>query len=145
MSVLDQECLVFCRYLIGQEPNSYIINKFQEAHRVGSINPPGDTFNRLLLWVATTGRLWTKLVDTYTAVFCKTSVVRKKLILLLAILESNAAACHGLDAVDETHKLLLCLKIMGKGCTFVFVLFLGIVIFLPVHILSGMFSRLVHP
>jgi len=143
--MLDQECSVFCRYLVRQEPNSYTMKKFQEAHKVGSINPPSDTFNRLLLRLAGTNPFWTKLVDTYTVVFCKSSVVRKKLILVLAILESNADTCVRLDAVDESRKLLLLIKIMGKGCTFVLVLSLSMLILFPIHIFSRMSSRLAHP
>jgi len=129
--------------LIKQEPNSYIMKKFNEAHKVGSISPPSDTFNRLLLRLARTNPLWTKLVDTYSVVFCNSSVVRNKLILLLAILESNADTCVRLDAVDESRKLVFLLKIMGRGCIFVLVLFLSVIIFLPVHILS-VSSRLIH-
>jgi len=121
------------------------MNKFQEAHKVGSINPPSDTFNRLLLRLAGTNPFWTQLVDTYTVVFCKSSVVRKKLILVLAILESNADTCVRLDAVDESRKLLLLIKIMGKGCTFVLVLSLSMLILFPIHIFSRMSSRLAHP
>lgn len=121
------------------------MKKFQEAHRVGSINPPSDTFNRLLLMLARANPLWTKLVDTYSVVFCKSSVVRKKLILLFAILESNADAYSSLDAVDEARKVVFLLKVIGKGCIFVLVLFLSVIILFPVHILFGMSSRLVHP
>ena len=36
MSRLDRECVVFCRYLIGQEPNEYVKRKYREAHQAAS-------------------------------------------------------------------------------------------------------------
>ena len=30
---LDRECAVFCRYLIGQEPNEYVKKKYRAAHQ----------------------------------------------------------------------------------------------------------------
>ena len=59
---------------------------------------PADGF---LVKVAGIGPWSTKIIDAYTRVFRPFSTVRKKLILLLAILESCAPTHAYLDSVDS--------------------------------------------
>ena len=101
-SALDRECAVFCRYLIGQEPNEYVKKKYRAAHQArslrGDLAHPADDF---LVKAASIGPWSTKIIDAYTRVFHPFSMVRKKLVLLLAILECCAPPHAHLDSVDS--------------------------------------------
>jgi hypothetical protein len=133
---LDRECVVFCRYLIGQEPNEYVKRKYQEAHRRSSLPSdrrldPADDF---LVKVASISPWTTRLVDVHARVFCKSSLVRKKLILMLAILESCAPTHHYLDAVDSATVMRLFLSALYRCSTFVLMLLVAIVVIFPLHL-----------
>ena len=76
----------------------------------------------------------TRLVDVYDRVFRKSSLVRKKLILILAILESCAPTHQYLDAVDSATVMRLCLSALYRCSTFVLMLLLAIVVIVPLQL-----------
>src|SRR5205823_3568092 len=100
---LDRECTVFARYLVGESPGGYVLEKYRDAHAKSALADirVDDAFDRVLLHIALVHPVATKLVDAYTAFFFKTSTVRKKWVLLLAILESAPPAFHLFDSPDH--------------------------------------------
>jgi hypothetical protein len=129
---LDRECSVFCRYLIGQAPNDYVKKKYREAHRSRSFarhNPsiPSDDF---LVKIARISPWSTRFIDVYSSFFQRTSLVRKKLVLLLAILESAEPSHHYLESVDSTIALIV-VKSVLRSLTFVVLLLIGAVLIFP--------------
>jgi len=135
---LNHECTVFCRYLVGQRPNDYVLRKYQDAHEIWHINwdhlHPVDT---LLVKIARTSPLLTKVVDSYTVVFARDSLVRKKLLLLTAILETCAPTHYYFDSVDSSLKVILVLRMLFRGLLFILSLFLAGLLFLPLHVIMG--------
>ena len=133
---LDRECSVFCRYLIGQEPNEYVKRKYRDAHRslswarVDQANP-SDIF---LLHVARIRPWSSKVIDAYARVFRPASLVRKKLILLLAILESCAPSHLYLDAVDASSIPAFVLKSLPRCATFVLAFSLAVFLIFPLEL-----------
>ena len=87
-NALDHECSVFSRYLIGQPPSVYVLNKYRDAHaKLPSLrDEETEPFDALLIWLACRNPFLTKLVDSYSRVLFKRSRVRTKLVVLLAIL-----------------------------------------------------------
>ena len=133
---LDRECMIFCRYLIGQEPNEYVKQKYRAAHQTSSLRwDPGDTAEAFLVRVAGIGAWSTKIIDAYTRVFHPFSIVRKKLVVLLAILESCAPTHAYLDSVDSNSIPLLFVRFLQRGVTFALILLVGISFILPAELI----------
>jgi hypothetical protein len=141
---LDRECAVFCRYLIGQEPNEYVKEKYRAGHRAGSLwSGGGCRADAFLVKVAGIGPWSTKIIDAYARIFRPCSTVRKKLVLLLAILESSAPTHAYLDAVDSGAVPLLFLRLVHRCVIFALVLTVGVLLIFPVELaLRGNVKRL---
>jgi len=133
---LHKECEMFCSYLINQKPSKYVREKYQDAHIKGSIRLHTESgFDKLLMGAAVINPFFVKLVDVYTGLFSKRALFRKKLILLLAILESSAPSCHYLDSITTSNKAILFLKMFQNVMFFTGSLVLSIIIFMPLHLI----------
>jgi hypothetical protein len=69
--------------------------------------------------------------------FARRSALRRKLILLLAILESCAPERGFLDAVEPTPLVLVALRLVGRGALFVIRLLAAALVFLPLQLALG--------
>ena len=138
IAILSRECDVFCRYLLKQEPNDYIRKKYQKAHQAegSTLKAFDDAFDVKLLKIATLHHFATRIVDTYTVIFFKHSIVRKKLILLLAILESCGSTCHYLDSFNQLPKSILFIRIMKYVMAFSIVILVSMIVLCPIHIIT---------
>jgi hypothetical protein len=101
-----------------------------------------NRFDRFLLNVSIRHTLTTKLVDSYTSIFFKTCTVRRKWILLLAILESCAPSHEHFDSPDSRSKSLVLMSILWKMAGFLITLCVSIVLFTPFHLISNTESKL---
>jgi NADH dehydrogenase len=100
---LGDEAAVFCHYLIGREPSEYIRTKYVEAHTAGPNGPVlRRSFDDRLIAFARGGPGRTRFADAYAAVFSRHGTFRRKLVLLLAILESTREASALVDSPDAT-------------------------------------------
>jgi hypothetical protein len=103
------ECEVLCRYLTGRDPTAYVCAQYLAAHDRGGLEPgPEDPFaDALLVRMAQLGPRAAAFADAYAAAFARRSTVRKKLILLLAILESGAPTYAWVDSVTTPSRATL--------------------------------------
>jgi len=138
---LRRECTVFSDYLIGWKPNRYVLEKYCDAHQKTANYTPYSRFDRVLVRFAQTGRVTTKLADSYARWLIPASVLRKKLILLLAILETSSPAYRLVDSVTANNKPWFVLKAMQKGLLFVLSFLLAAIVLLPVHVALGVGER----
>jgi hypothetical protein len=135
---LEEECRVFTGYLLGCVPPPYAVQKYADAHLVSPIFSKGSRFDFFLIRVARTHKSITMLADTYARFFVPTGLLRKKLVLLLAILETCPPSCHLIDAVDRGGKAALLFRLVTKGVVFVFSLTAGtLLFFLAQMVLAG--------
>ena len=134
--VLDRECSVFSIYLIGQAPSDYVKQKYRMAHRSLAMHLSSPhAAEYLLVRVATAGPWGARIVDGYVSVFRKYSVVRKKFVLLLAILESCAPAHQYLDRPDSVAAPILALRLIGRCLAFLVAFAFGIFLLCPVDLM----------
>ncbi len=135
---LDRECLAFSNYLIRRRPNDYVLAKYREAHDASDIVDlkEGRFLDRLLVGVAASHTIGARLVDAYTAIFYKKSAVRRKWILLLAILESCAPTHEYFDVPDAGGRAWLAARLLWQGLIFILAFSLAIILFMPVHLIS---------
>jgi hypothetical protein len=133
---LNRECSVFALYLIGEPPSEYVKNKYRQAHQTGSL--PGvaaQPEEEFLVRVARIAPWSAKIIDGYTRIFRPFSTVRKKFVLLLAILESCPPAHKYLDSVDSSSILVLLVRLANRCLTFILTVVVGIVFILPAELI----------
>ncbi len=118
MSNLARECEVFCRYLTGHSASKFTQEKFSEAHQRDSRYHEESSFDHILLSVARLGTLAAQCMDSYACIAARSSLLRKKLVLLMAILESSDPK-HGFDdQISDTPTASIILKMAGRGILF---------------------------
>ncbi len=101
---INTECRVFCRYLTGQLPDPYISRKYAEAFspRQPLSRDLQSEFDALLVRLAVIHPLFTRTVDIFSRIFYTDSTLRKRLVLLLALLEIQSSTAVELDYPDKT-------------------------------------------
>ncbi|MFQ5753132.1 MAG: hypothetical protein ACE5HI_14160, partial [bacterium] len=141
LNKLKDECVLFCRYLVHLNPSDYVLEKYQEGHTAKNLDgyTYRNNFDRLLMRLAIAAPLLTKIVDVYTRLFYKESMVRKKLVLLLAILES----CHPYHVyIDSPDKGDFYLRLIVHSVLFLLTLLISTILLLPTHVMCILLSKL---
>jgi hypothetical protein len=106
------ECAWLCRYVVGLPPGEYVTQKYVEAHR-RLASRLGDGMGRdAILALAGRGRLAAGLVDAYTRAFRRDSVFRRKLILLVAILECAPSTAAMFEAPPPSSPIRALVRIL---------------------------------
>jgi hypothetical protein len=125
---------VFCLYLFDKEPTSYVLKKYVEAHESANLKLPkeSDLYEDMLIKIAVLGKTFTRIIDTYTSVFSKASLIRKKLILLLAIIESSDQSNHQVECISDIGKPFILLRIALNLISFMFILSASALVFFPI-------------
>jgi len=83
---LQRECRLFTQYLLGCVPDRYVERKYIEAHEMLSNLAPANRFDVFLIGTARRHSILLKLADAYAGIFDNRGLLRKKLVLLFAIL-----------------------------------------------------------
>ena len=140
--ILDRECSVFFEYVTGRNPSDYVLIKYREANTKLFQDSDKNPFDQFLLTISGLHRIVAKLVDAYSSVFFKRSIVRKKCILLLAILESCPIGSEYFDVPEQGSKSILFVKMLWKAAGFFVALIVSIVFLMPLHLLFTFYSSL---
>jgi hypothetical protein len=107
-SALGDEFRRLSSYLVGVTPTDYQVGKYVDFHRRRALQPR-HSFDRVLFGLSQRGGVGLALADAYTGTLCRASLVRQKLMLTLAILESAAPSFKKLDAPDKGGNLVFVL------------------------------------
>jgi len=99
-SVLEREASVFTRHLIGEEPPAYVTAKYVAAHGAGR-NGPGSGERDSLVTLARRGPFAARLADAWSALFDRGGPLRRKLVLVVALLESTGETAARVDTPDR--------------------------------------------
>src|SRR5262249_36079932 len=94
---LEKECRIYTRYLTGQAPSSYIIEKYQDFHQKIGLSAEIRGFDRFLIFLSARGPLRARLVDSYASFWYKSSVARQKMVLTLALIECAPPTFEALE------------------------------------------------
>ena len=140
---LHEECIWLAAYLVHLKPSKYIREKYIDAHRSAHLHVSyvPNKFDEFLLVFAKKHMFCMKLADIYTAMFVRTSLLRKKMILLLAILESCAETYTLVDGVKEYSKLAFYTRCFLQCLVFSFFLAVSLLIFAPPHLVASFNSE----
>ncbi len=136
---LSLECEHFTRYLIGESPGRGVIGSYLRAHAVQVVDPPGGAtgFDRALVRVAARGGVWARAADAHARFFAKGGLLRRKLVLLLAILETDARGRRAADTVTSSSLVVLFFSLAGRGLGFAALLLVGLPFFWVLRASSG--------
>ena len=140
MTPLEHEARVFSRYLLGSAADTSLLGIYAAAVESGAAGawPDARAFDRLLARIGRLHPAATRAVDAYARHFRPASPVRKRLILMLAILESHAGPYAALDRVDGGGRALVFLRIGGAVLGSLFVLAAATLFLGPLHlVLAG--------
>lgn len=136
--VLRNECEQLTLYLTGTRSDNYVCEKYMHAHYADNPAIPlgnASAFDRFLISMALINSMVTGLVDSYSKVFCRSALIRKKMVLLLAILESTEPYCSLFDAVTIGSTTAIIFRLFQKASLFMIRLILSTAIFMPLHLL----------
>ena len=134
--ILTRESLVFVSYLTGRKPSDYVLKQYVQAHRCGALDSGNTRFEQLLIAVARQHRFLARVADAYARFFASRSALRKKLVLLLAVLETSAPSYVWLDDVPSVTQAGTLAAVVGHGMIGVVCLVLGFIIFTPMRLLA---------
>jgi len=138
---LERECRVFARYLTGQEPSRYVIEKYQDFHQKIGVRGGSARFDRFLVSTAARGLYWTRLADSYGTLFRRNSALREKLVVVLALLECAPPAFETLDRVPGGGLAGAALRMAGGGMRYALALLVGVLLFSPARLWMGTGER----
>ncbi|HVS08711.1 MAG TPA: hypothetical protein VMS76_02470 [Planctomycetota bacterium] len=135
---LEREARVLGRYLSGAEPSAYVLAKYAEAHRLALPQlEPESRFDELLVAFARGGTFRAYMADAHARGFRPASLLRRKLVLLLAILECSPQG-GDLDAPDPGSRAGFALRAAFDGARFTLAVAAGALLALPVHVLCAL-------
>ncbi len=137
---LIQECMVFAFYLTGVKPTEYVIDKYKQGNQSGNFLIT-SRFDNILLKFAVFHPSATRIADTYSRIFYRNSLIQRKLILILAILECSSPAYKYFDKPEASNKLSFVLKTFWVGIYFIFMFFASLIFLLPLQILTRIVER----
>jgi hypothetical protein len=131
---LRAECERMCRYLIGGAPRSYVVEHYVRGH---AVRPewfaPRSAFDHTLEVAARVLPL--RVVDACSRFAASGSVVRRKLVFLLAILENSSPTCDAYETPDVSRPSEFYLRLIPRGILLLGALLVGAVVLPPLHLL----------
>jgi hypothetical protein len=133
---LEAECRVFAAYLAAR-PDDYVLEKYAEAHARTRHFEALSRFDRLLVRLASLGTLAARLADSYACLAARRSALRRKLILLVGILESLPPERGLREEVDSRSRLLLAVLLAARGLLFAVCLALALAPLALLHFALG--------
>ena len=132
-SELERECHVFTRLLTGEAATAGIIAKYCEAHAVLEGCVPESAIDRRLTRVARAGAPLARVADAYARLFAPNSAFRRKLVLLLAILESSPPFHARIDRTEPRGPVMTIGRLALAGGIGVMAAVAGMLLFGPMH------------
>ena len=138
---LDLECNVFTRYLLGIDADAYVRVRYLTAHSTLPALATRDPFDSFLVKFARRGRLFAKLADAHAALFAPASLLRAKMVLLLAILETCPPTHRMIDAPLGGRPLGALLDLGGTGVSSLLSIIMGSLILWPMRAVIALTAR----
>jgi hypothetical protein len=133
---LRHECGVFARYLLGRDADDYLLGKYVALqHRAIDEPHPPTRIDAALLRVARLGIAGTRMADAYARIFNPEAVLRRKLILVLALAENSRTFHSWLTSGAAESRLTSAARVGAAVAGFVLALTVGVLVFTPLRLL----------
>lgn len=133
------ECRTFGRYLSGAEPTEYATRCYLRLLPSAAVPEGANSLliERALVAAGRVGPLPLRIADAYARFLVPRSLLRRRLILLLAILENSAPAERTFNSGAEQSLPVLAAQLVVALVASGLCLVAGVIAFGPVHIVSG--------
>lgn len=130
---------MFARFLAGVEATPYVVTSYARLLPSANVSAAAAErrVERALLAVARTSVPAVHIADSYARFFLPRSLLRRRLVLLLAVMENSPLTERPLNTayVASPASIVWRLGMIGMGS--VASLAIGVLVFAPVHLLSG--------
>lgn len=101
LETLAAECRVFSSYLVGTDQSLLTLDAYIRGHDAAGVDGATDSAcEHALLRLARVSPRCARAADGYAAVFARTSQLRRKLVLMVAILESRHQSAEALERMS---------------------------------------------
>jgi hypothetical protein len=139
-SGLGAECRTFARCIAAVEAPIEIVRRYEEAHARGVVRGAtrATRFDCWLVGIARSGRLGFHLADGHSALWRRTGLFRRKLVLLLALLETAPGVHRQVLSGSATSAGSAVLRLLGHGLAGGLALILGTVLLWPLRIVAAL-------
>lgn len=136
-ATLERECAVFARYLGAGAGDAYVTSQYVAAHEAGVVELPETTgFERSVVALARTLPWAVRALDAHARVFGNGSLLRRKLVVLLAILETRAPHDSALDTPTQGSSLAMFVRMAWLGIVFATLVVVTALLLVPVRVVS---------
>jgi len=133
-AALEDEGRTFGTAILGVVPDDYVASQYARAHQHLALQP-ATAFDDTLLAFAALGPLSLRAADGYARFFAPTTALRRKLAVLVAILESTAPSDTAFAAQAEPASAVV-VRLVFTGVGFALLLAVGIVALAPLQLAS---------
>jgi hypothetical protein len=134
---VERECDVFVRYLAGAESTDYLRAKYTRAVELIPSLRTRPGFESRLLRFAGRGPFAARIADAYAALLAPDSVLRSRLVLLVALLESSPPYHEAIDRPPEGASVRELSGAIAAGLAGVLSLMAGLIVLLPLRLRTG--------
>ena len=131
---LQDEAGAFGTALLGAAPGRYVAAQYALAHQHLPLQPV-TSFDHVLLSLADHGPWALRAADGYARFFAPTSALRRKLTVLVAILES-ASPSDAAFASSEDSRVSVLVQLLLTGAGFALLLGVGVIVLAPLQLAS---------
>ena len=132
--VLAAECAVFTRHVLGVAPAPAVVEAYVRAHTASPRYRATTAFDLRLVTVARRGPLLARLADAHARLLDPAGLLRRKLVLLLALLETTPPHYRAIDAPLAASRPATVLALGARGVVAAAVAVLGLILFLPLRL-----------
>jgi NADH dehydrogenase len=141
---LEQESCSFTNYLLGTTPTPYVTAQYVKAVQAHGLASDEDftSFDRATLRLARASVVLARCADAYCAFFHRRSALRRKLIVLAAILEHAAPSNEAFDRARARPVALRVLELAYYGLVSGVSLLAGAAILAPLGLVCKVQGRL---
>lgn len=126
----------FARYLAGESLDDRACAHYDRWHEHAGVAAHGDRIDGLLLWWASLGSVGMALADAYAARVRRGALLRKKLVVVLALLETSTAHVE-LDRPMSSGPVGFWVRMIGRGMFAAVTTLLAFVLIGPCHLIAA--------
>jgi hypothetical protein len=140
-AILARECATFTTHVLGTRPEPAILEAYVRAHAVSRRFAAETAFDDRLVAFARRHPAATRLADQYARLAAPTGLLRRKLVLLLAILETTPPHYRAIDAPLAGSPIATVVALAGRGAAATLAALAAIVVLGPLHLVSRGLGR----